>query len=107
MSDILLPGLDGSNPLGFLAALGVLNVLGERHSGSTLGWTSGDWRPILRDARLATEDQLIAAIAADLGTWIDDPCLSLKYKKASGSGAWDLKPPPQRFRAYLDELVQR
>ena len=30
MSELLLTGLDGKNPLAFLAALGVLNVLADR-----------------------------------------------------------------------------
>ena len=47
---LLLSGLDGSNPLGFLAAVGTLCLLGDTFAGSVrLGWRSvhGSWRPLL------------------------------------------------------------
>lgn len=46
---LLLPGLDGTNPLGFLAALGVLRVLSLQKHGVKLSWrlSGGTWRPEL------------------------------------------------------------
>lgn len=47
---LLLNGLDGSNPLGFLAAVGTLRVLGDAFGNlARLGWrsTRGNWRPFL------------------------------------------------------------
>ena len=47
---LLLNGLDGSNPLGFLTAVGTLRVLGDALGSSVrLGWrsTQGSWRPFL------------------------------------------------------------
>lgn len=47
---LLLNGLDGSNPLGFLAALGTLCVLSHAFGSSIhLGWrsTRGSWKPFL------------------------------------------------------------
>ena len=46
---LLLNGLDGSNPLGFLAAVGTLCVLDRYLSGVLLGWRRayGGWRPLL------------------------------------------------------------
>ena len=47
---LLLSGLDGNNPLGFLAAIGTLAILGDAFAGSVrLGWRSvhGSWRPLL------------------------------------------------------------
>ena len=47
---LLLSGLDGSNPLGFLAAVGTLRILGDALGNSIrLGWrsTQGSWRPLL------------------------------------------------------------
>ena len=47
---LLLSGLDGSNPLGFLVAVGTLCILGDAFAGSgRLGWRSvhGSWRPLL------------------------------------------------------------
>ena len=49
-SELLLSGLDGSNPLGFLVAVGTLCILGDAFAGSIrLGWRSiqGSWRPLL------------------------------------------------------------
>ena len=48
--ELLLSGLDGSNPLGFLAAVGTLCILDDAFAGSVrLGWRSvhGSWRPLL------------------------------------------------------------
>ncbi len=48
---LLLPGLDGTNPLGFLAALGVLNLLSAVCCGSrtTMRWEAfaDGWRPVI------------------------------------------------------------
>ena len=47
---VLLRGLDGSNPLGFLAAVGTLHVLGDAGAGSgRLGWRNvhGSWKPLI------------------------------------------------------------
>ena len=46
---LLLNGLDGSNPLGFLAAIGTAVVLQDVFSAIRLGWeqTEGGWRPSL------------------------------------------------------------
>jgi hypothetical protein len=112
---LVLTGLDGSNPLGFLAALGVLNVLADRDGGSTLQWRLGDWRPIVADATVLDADALVGLLRADLATWADDPCLELRYAKGSKTSeksalksrqAWDLKPPPSEFRAYLERMVE-
>ena len=45
----LLSGLDGSNPLGFLAAIGTAVVLQDVFPEMRLGWeqTEGGWRPSL------------------------------------------------------------
>jgi len=51
---LLLPGLDGTNPLGFLAALGVLQLLttGQKSHEVTMSWSSkeGVWNPVLYGA---------------------------------------------------------
>ena len=48
-SGLLLNGLDGSNPLGFLAAIGTAVVLQDVFPEIRLGWeqTGGGWRPSL------------------------------------------------------------
>jgi hypothetical protein len=49
MSDFTLTGLDGANPLGFLAALGAFRILNEA-SPARMFWTQdgGKWTPVLR-----------------------------------------------------------
>lgn len=55
---LLLPGLDGTNPLGFLAALGVLRVLSLQKHGVKLSWqlSGGTWRPVLFGVRVSLPD---------------------------------------------------
>ena len=45
----LLSGLDGGNPLGFLAAIGVLQVLSDSNAEALMAWqvTPNGWRPYL------------------------------------------------------------
>ncbi|HLI16208.1 MAG TPA: hypothetical protein VKV23_09190 [Acidimicrobiales bacterium] len=68
VDSVLLPGIDGANPLGFLAALGVVVVLGESadEAGAALAWRfSGRWVPVLIRSG-ATEDEVAHAVAACL-----------------------------------------
>lgn len=46
---LLLSGIDGTNPLGFLAALGLLRVFSLQKDGVKLSWqiSDGTWRPSL------------------------------------------------------------
>ncbi len=55
---LLLEGLDGTNPLGFMAALGVLRILSVSKDGVKLAWTlsSGTWRPELFGVRVPLPD---------------------------------------------------
>ncbi len=107
MTALLLTGLDGANPLGFLAALGVLNVLSDAAPAGTtptLGWTyRGAWRPAVSsgDGALSVE-ALEAMVMADLASWRKEPAIDLEY-----DGVRDLKPPPAIYRAFLERLVAR
>ena len=64
MSPIVLTGLDGSNPLSFLAGLGVLNTLADRGGTPTLSWQTGVWHAVVDDDTLRDRDGLIAASGA-------------------------------------------
>ena len=57
---ILLNGLDGSNPLGFLAAIGTAVVLHDTFPEICLGWkmTGGGWRPLIKGCGENEEDFL-------------------------------------------------
>ncbi len=100
MSGITLTGLDGGNPLGYFAALGVLEVLSDRGLPARLHWhESGQWRPILSGID-ASIDEIVAWIDEDRIACASEPALALEYE-----GKRDLKPPPEVFRAYLQALV--
>lgn len=104
MSELVLGGLDGANPLSFFAALGVLNVVSDSawQNAPQLSWrNTGYWRPVLH-AQFGPED-LIACVMADLKTWKSDPALGLEY----GDEEQDLKPPPEVFKDFLRKLVGR
>lgn len=106
--ELIVPGLDGANPLGFLAALGVLLVLSERAGPKPkLAWRNeGSWRPLVTFQ--GSRDDLVAALAEDLETWRGDPALDLRYPKQEGAEkpAHDLKPKPARFREYLTSILE-
>jgi hypothetical protein len=106
MTQTVLTGLDGKNPLGFLAALGVLNAVSDHTKSARpkLSWQrKGTYRPVLHDGPNATE--LVDLLAADSDAFAREPALELRYPKANGTEAHDLKPPPKRFAEYLEKLV--
>ena len=49
-SDLVLNGLDGSNPLGFLAAIGAASIAAQFSPELRIGWKQTDhgWRPSLQ-----------------------------------------------------------
>jgi len=103
MSDnhgILLRGLDGSNPLAFLAALGTMRTLTLALPGETvkMSWeqNSGAWRPRLW-CSLATDcDKLIGAI---------NDSLKLASGRASFAIGDNLNLPAKHFGTILRQSV--
>lgn len=66
-SRLELTGLDGANPLAFLAALGTLRVADLIFPGCSLSWhSSGVWRPILEVPSIIGSDALVSALFARL-----------------------------------------
>lgn len=99
MPDVTLSGLDGSNPLGFLAALGALAGLEGGTSQPRLRWRyDGVWNPVLTSDHTDL-GSLAEHLDRDRRRCIADAALSLAY-----DGKRDLKPPPPVFRAYLAGL---
>jgi len=105
MSRIVLRGVNGANPLGFLASLGVLRLLHAGSDAVRMGFlTDGSFVPFVdgseRDiATLVAED---AAGAGGPQPW------SLEYEKEEKNGkkvVADLKAPPAAFRAFLDRSL--
>jgi hypothetical protein len=109
MSEVLLTGLDGKNPLGFLAALGALNVVADHARDGQpqpkLAWRSvGTYRPVLVDG--PDRDALLDVLRLDLESFASEPAVQLHYRKGGdGAEAHDLKPPPREFVKYLRGLV--
>ena len=68
-TEVLLRGLDGTNPLGFLATLGTLCVLADadRKATLTLAWTAGDstWVPCIQGFSRG-KDRLAETLAEQL-----------------------------------------
>jgi len=96
--ELTLPGIDGSNPLGFLAAFGTLLALDQSQAKLRWQW-DGAWHPVLT-SDIPTVSALARALDRDRQMCIGDSALALEY-----SGKRDLKPPPELFRAYLESLV--
>jgi len=69
MTEIELAGLDGTNPLGYLAALGMLRTLcGTSGAGAPrMWWNPANWRPVVSDERVASRDQLVELLSKALG----------------------------------------
>jgi hypothetical protein len=120
-NQIVLAGLDGSNPLGFLAALGVLRVL-DLHSSASLdpsvpvgpgssppllGWTdSGAWRPVIVTPH--TQSGLTSLLMAESIAFSKSRVFSIKYPKLEKNGAKvfaGLKIPRGVVRAWLFDAI--
>lgn len=100
MSELLLTGLDGSNPLGFLAGLGVLEAMTARSLPAKLSWrNAGGWRAVVYGAD--SLDDLLTLLDEDRVSCSSEPALALEY-----DGKRDLKPPPSLFADYLKSLVR-
>lgn len=94
-----LPGLDGSNPLAFLAALGTLRLLESEDLGVRMGWHQayGAWTPLLTPPAPLGEPELIDRLVDRLHTAADDPALS----------RWDdLSVEPAQFREFVLEAAE-
>lgn len=104
MKDVVLTGLDGSNPLAFLAALGVLEALTDSGCEARLRWENrGVWRPVLCAIETGI-DQVVETLDQDRQRCTKDSALALEYPGEHGLKR-DLKPPPGVFREYLLGLV--
>lgn len=109
---LVLPGIDGSTPLGFMAALGVLQVLEAQAKDPdpdarplgypSLSWKQLDaWRPVLHGPREL--DALVNTIMLDVASWADSPLLGFRYVKLEKQGpktVGGLKAPLAVVRAW-------
>jgi hypothetical protein len=77
---LLLTGIDGGNPLAFLAALGTLRTvtLALPAGEVKMAWTdrAGAWRPFLTTARPLSQDDVVAILDERLGRMAGHPALA-------------------------------
>ena len=117
MIKLKLPGLDGQNPLGFFAALGLLRIV-DYHAARCGAATPR--LSFLDEGQQVTElsselsyDDLVALVLEDAGEQSRNRALRLAYNDggqrldADAAGARrDLKPPPAIARDFLNELAR-
>ncbi len=110
MKAIRLQGLDGATPLGFIASLGLLNVVEEASRGATptLAWTyQGTWVPELYiDLDL---DGVVESVFEDLKRPAVQQVLGLQYPKVEKKGVKafaGLRPPVGILRHWLHEALE-
>lgn len=101
MSEVELSGLSGRNPLGFLAALGTLDVLDRAGLTPTLRWTADLVpRPVVTGVQdVAT---IIAAAMADVERWQRSPVLNWP----PGGPVKDLKMSPATLEEWAREIAR-
>lgn len=104
---LIISGIDGGTPLGFLAALGLLQVLDESaaeegRARPRLSWQQLDaWRPVLHGA--ASFDSVVDAVTLDAKAWQSSTVLSFRYVKLEKKGpkpVGGLKAPLAAVRAW-------
>lgn len=98
----LLTGLDGTNPLGFFAALGTLKILHEQSIAENaplprLAWENdGRWRPRLWG--VPDIETVVDAVLKDRQTWQSEPALELAYDESGNL----VEPSPIGHQAATD-----
>lgn len=92
-----LTGIDGGNPLAFLAALGTLRTLSMAwpQSDVKMTWTAGSraWRPVLFASLPLGEEDVVAVLDERLKRMADHPALAF---------ADDLNVAPPVFRSFAE-----
>jgi hypothetical protein len=112
-----LTGLDGQNPLGYFAALGLLRVLDAQPRSESAPpprlWFESDGRELAHVESPLSIDAIVEAVVADarddschaaLGLTYDDKGL-LVPPEAEGA-IRDLKPSPEAARTFLDAMTR-
>jgi len=98
---IACDGLDGANPLAFLAALGAFRALDETSPDSPvrMHWETrrGAWRPLLSFETPTTPNELLVRLDTALRAHAGHAALHVDN---------NLKVPPTRYRQYCCEAVE-
>lgn len=102
MNDVPLPALEGANPLGFLAALGVLDAVSAASPGATLRWTE-DLVPHAIVGGVAGIDELLDLLQADQARLSDSPLLRFPE---DGTPLSDAKPGGEQLREWFEFIAE-
>jgi hypothetical protein len=108
MSRIQLVGVDGSNPLGFLAALGLLRVV----PGAKLAFSEDGSFEAFVDGLDMPEPDLATLIASDAEAAANNSApwrftyTKVATKKRGPQEVADLKPPPGDFKKFLATCME-
>jgi hypothetical protein len=98
VGEISLPTLEGTNPLGFLAALGVLDALSPAAPGATLSWTD-ELVPCATIGGVSDLDVVLDALDHDRKEWAANPLLAFPRE---GPALTDAKPERDRLRRWFE-----
>lgn len=108
MSRIQLLGVDGSNPLGFLSALGLLRVV----PGANLGFSEDGSFQAFVDGLDKSETDLATLIVKDAEAAASESApwrftyTKAATKKQGPQEVADLKPPPDDFKKFLATCIE-
>jgi hypothetical protein len=97
VSEVPLPALEGTNPLGYLAALGVLDALAAARPAATLRWTD-DLVPHAIVNGILSVDELLDVLDKDRAEWTSSAMLRFP---ASQRPLPDAKPGGPELRRWL------
>ena len=98
MNEIPLPALEGINPLGFLAALGVLDALSTANVDARLHWTP-DLVPHAVISGIPSIDAILDILDKDRAEWMTSAVLGYEVKGVQLS---DAKPVSSDLRAWFE-----
>ncbi len=105
MTRTILDGVNGSSPLGFLGALGLLRVARAKHQDARLGFLDdGTFRVFLE----GVSEDLALLVETDAASCAGKQPWRLEYTKVEKKGpkvVADLKAPPEEFKRFLDACV--
>ncbi len=103
MNETHLTGLDGTNPLGFLAAIGVQVVFGDEAEQPRLWWSNDITPHAVMDGDF-TLDRIADRALEVFRQWAGSPALTPRRHDGTNMSKGDeLKLEPLDIRAYLDE----
>ena len=98
----LLRGLDGLEPLDFLAAVGLLRLLDDKMIGARLRWVQdGTWLPELE---VPDGVDVVDRIIEDLAIWQSGHA-ALEFAVDADRKVQDLKHPPTEFRRLMRSVA--